>query len=142
MLQHAANVVLGQVDPPTPKKNSKPTDQHNTNHHSSQNSHEAHLQRTIQPHRNAIHTLKKDLSLDDPDTLIFHCNKLKQAQDALDQLRKTKKQDKLLSTFTQGAAHDVGPVYDPLTTNTSLYGTTLRNTKTITPPPHCHRDTF
>jgi len=51
------------------------------------------------------------LSLDDPDTLTFHRDKLKEAQDALDKLRKTKKQDKLLSTVTvtQDAAHDVGP---------------------------------
>ena len=109
ILQHAARVVLGTVDPPTPKKDSKPTDQHNTKHHSSQNPHEAHLQRTIQHHRDAIHTLKKDLSLDDPDTLDFHRDKIKHAQDALDQLRKTKKQDKLLSTGIQDAAHDVGP---------------------------------
>ena len=55
-----------------------------------------------------MHTLKKDLSLDDPDTLTFHRDKLKQAQDALDKLRKTKKQDKLLAIVTQNAAHDVG----------------------------------
>ena len=44
------------------------------------------------------------------DTLTFHRDKLKQAQDALDRLRKTKKQDKLLFTVTQDAANDVGPV--------------------------------
>jgi len=43
ILQHAAHVVLGTVDPPTPEKDREPTDQHNTNHHSSQNSQEAHL---------------------------------------------------------------------------------------------------
>jgi len=100
---------LGKVDPPTLKKDSKSTDQHITNHHSSPNPQEAHFQCTIQHHRDAIHTLKKDLSLDDPNTLIFHRDKLKQAQDALDKLRKTKKQDKLLFTITQDAAHDVGP---------------------------------
>jgi len=83
--------------------------EHNTNHHSSQNPQEAHLQRTIQHHRNAIHTLKKDLSINDPNTLTFHRDKLKEAQDALDKLRKTKKKDKLLSNVTQDAAHDVGP---------------------------------
>jgi len=57
----------------------------------------------------AIHTLKKDLSHDDPDTLTFHRDKLKQAQDALNKLRKTEKQDKLLFTVTQDAANDVGP---------------------------------
>jgi len=109
ILQHAAHVVLGKVDTPTLKKDSKSTDQHSTNHHSSPNPEEAHLQRTIQHHHDAIHTLKMDLSLDDPTTLIFHRDKLKQAQDALDKLRKTTKQDKLLSTVTQDAAHDVGP---------------------------------
>jgi len=109
ILQNAAHIVLGKLDPPTANKHHKPTHQHNTNHHSSQYSQEAHLQRTIQHHRDAIHTLKKDLSLDDPDTLVFHRDKLKHAQVDLDQLRKTKKQDKLLSTITQVAVHDVGP---------------------------------
>jgi len=36
-------------------------------------------------------------------------DKLKEAQDGLDKLRKNKKQDKLLSTVTQDVAHDVGP---------------------------------
>ena len=64
---------------------------------------------TIQHHRNAIHTLKKDLSLDDPNTLTFHRDKLKETQDALDKAGKLKKQDKLLSTVTQDVAHNVGP---------------------------------
>ena len=68
------------------------------------------LQSTIHHHRNAIHTLKKDLSLDDPNTLTFHRDKLKKAQDVLDKVRKIKKQDKLLSTVTQDVADDVGPV--------------------------------
>jgi len=68
---------------------------------------------TIQHHRNAIHTLKKDLSLDNPNTLTFHRDKLKDAQDALDKVRKTKKQDKLLSTVTQDVARDVGPADHP-----------------------------
>jgi len=42
-------------------------------------------------HWNAIHTLKKDRSLDDPDALTFHRDELKKAQDALDKLRETKK---------------------------------------------------
>jgi len=41
--------------------------------------------------------------------ITFHRHKLKQAQDALDKLCTTKKQDKLLSTVTQDAAHDLGP---------------------------------
>ena len=41
--------------------------------------------------------------------MTFHRDKLKQAYDALDKLRKTKKQDKLLSTVKQDVAHDVGP---------------------------------
>jgi len=110
ILQHAAHVVLGKVDPHT--SNNVPekfTAHHTANHHSSQNPQEAYLQSTIQHHWNAIHTLEKDLSLDDPDTLTFHRDKLKEAQDALDKLRKTKKQDKLLCTVTQDVAHDVGP---------------------------------
>jgi len=105
-----AHVVLGKVHPHTP--NNVPdnfTAHHPPNHHSSQNPQESYLQSTIQHHRNALHTLKKDLSLDDPSTLTFHRDKLKEAQDALDKSRKTIKQDKLLSTVTQDVAHDVGP---------------------------------
>jgi len=103
-------VVLGRVDPHTP--NNVPDifiAHHPPNHHSSQNLQQSYLQSTIQHHRNALHTLKKDLSLDDPGTLTFHRDKLKKAQDALDKSRKTKRQDKLLSTVTQDVAHDVGP---------------------------------
>jgi len=109
ILQQATHVVLGKVDPPAPKKDSKTTDQHNTNHYSSQNPQEAYLQRTTQHHRNIIYTLKKDLSLDDTDTLTFYRDKLKQTQDARDKLRKTKKQDNLVFTVTQDTAHDVRP---------------------------------
>jgi len=117
ILQHAAHVVLGKVDPHTPNNvPDKSTAHHIANHPTSQNPQEAHLKRTIQHRRNALHTLNKDLSLDDPDTLTFHrdemriafitiksslvplieglCDKLKQAHDSLDKLRKTKKQDK------------------------------------------------
>jgi len=110
ILQHAAHVVLGKVDPHTPKNAPDTSTAHDTaNHHSSQNPQEAYFQSSIQHHRDAIHTLKKDLSLDDPDTLTFHRDKLKAAQDALNKLRKTKKQDTLLSTVMQDVAHDVGP---------------------------------
>ena len=110
ILQHAAHVFLGKVDPHTSHNlPAKSAAHHTANHHSSQNPQEAHLQSTIQHHRNAIHTLKKDLSLNDPDTLTFHRDKIKQAHDSLDKLRKTKKQDKLLSTVTHDATHDVGP---------------------------------
>jgi len=104
------NTVLGKRDSHTPKNEpDKSTAHHNANPHSSQNPQEAYLQSTIQHHRIAIHTLKKDLSLDDADTLTSQRDKLKEAQDALDQVRKTKKQDKLLSTVTQDVAHDMGP---------------------------------
>jgi len=110
ILQHAIHVVLGKVDPHTPKNVPDKSIPHYTaNHHSSQNPQEAYLQSTIQHHRNAIHTLKQDLSIDDPDTLTFHRDKLKEAQNGLDKLRKTKQQDKLLSTVTQDVAHDVEP---------------------------------
>jgi len=87
ILQHAAHVVLGKVDPHTPNyEPDKSTAHHNANHHSSKKTQEPYLQSTIQHHRNAIHTLKKDLSLDDLDTLTFHRDKLKEAQDALDKV--------------------------------------------------------
>jgi len=63
------------------------------------------------------------ISLDIPDTLTYHRDKLKQSQDALDKSKKTKKQNKLLATVTQDVALDVGPV----TTNKILFGTTSRN---------------
>jgi len=108
ILQHTAHVVLGKVDPHSPKHQPDiSTAHHNANHHSSQNPQEVHLQSTIQHHRNAIHVLKKDLSLDDANTLTFHRDKLKEVQDALDKVRKIHKQDKLLSTVTQEV--DVGP---------------------------------
>ena len=48
ILQHAAHVVLGKVDPHTPKNvPNKSTAHHTANHHSSQNPQEAHLQSTI-----------------------------------------------------------------------------------------------
>jgi len=43
ILQHTAHAVLGKVDPPTPQKYTKSTEQHSANHHSSQNPQEAHL---------------------------------------------------------------------------------------------------
>jgi len=57
------------------------------------------------------------VSLDDADTLVFHRDqlkdaqddKVKDAQDALDQVPKTRKQDKLIFTVTKDAAHNVGP---------------------------------
>ena len=83
---------LGKVDPHTPKHASdKSTAYHYANHHSSQKPQETYLQSIIQHHWNANHTLKKDLSLDDPNTLTFHRDKLKEAQDALDKVRKIKK---------------------------------------------------
>jgi len=108
ILQHTAHVVLGKKDPHTPKHEpNKSTAHHTAHHHSSQNPQEAYLQSTIQHHQDAIHILKKDLSLDDPNTLTFHRDKLKEAQDALDKVRKIKKQDKLLFTVTHDVSHDV-----------------------------------
>ena len=84
ILQHTAHVVLGKVDPHTPKhETDKSTTHHTSKHHSSQKPQEAYLQSTIQHHWDAIHTLNKDLSLDDPNTLTFHRDKLREAQDAL-----------------------------------------------------------
>jgi len=94
---------------------------------------EAHLKRTI--HHHEIHSLTKDLTLHDPGILTFHLDKLKQSQDALDKLQKTKKQDKLLATFTQDVAHYV----NPLTTNKILCGTTSRNSRITKLLPHCRK---
>jgi len=62
ILEHSAHVVFGKVDPPTPKKDITTTYQNSTNHHSSQNPQEAHLQRTIQHYRDAIYALKNTCS--------------------------------------------------------------------------------
>ena len=78
----AAHVFLGKVDPDTPKHEPDKSTHHTFKHHTSQNPQEAYLQSTIQHHRDAIHILKKDLSLDNPNTLTFHRGKLKEAQDA------------------------------------------------------------
>jgi len=132
-------VVLGKVDPHTPKNVPDTSTAHHTaNHHSSQNPQEAYIQSTIQHHWDAIHTLKKDLSPDDPDTLTFHRDKLKEAQDALDKLRKTKKQDKLLSTVTQDVAHDVGPA-DHLHNSMWDYLKKYKNNHTTSSPPQTTR---
>ena len=87
-----------------------------------------------------IHTLKKDLSLDDPDTLTFHRDKLKEAQDALDKVRKTKIQDKLLSTVTQDVAHDVGPA-DHLHNSMWDYLKKYKNNHTTSSLPQTTRST-
>ena len=53
------------------------------NHHSSKDPHEVLYQHNIQLHRDALATLRQDLSLDDIDTLTYHQNKLKQAPNEL-----------------------------------------------------------
>ena len=131
-------MVLGKVDPHTSHNvPAQPAAHHTANHHSSQTPQEAHLQSTIQHHRNAIRTLQKDLPLDDLDTLTFHRDKLKQAHDALDKLRKTKKQDKLLSTVTQDVAHDVGPA-DHLHNSMWDYLKKYKNNHTTSSLPRRH----
>jgi len=83
ILQKTALEILTQIDPSphtrtTAKSHVKPS-----NHHSSKDPHEALFQRTVQLYRDALATLRKDLSLDDADTLTYHQNKLKQAQNYL-----------------------------------------------------------
>ena len=68
-----------------------------SNHHSFKDPHEALLQRTIQLHQNALATLRKDLCLDDADTLTSYQNKLKQAPNDLVKSQTKKKQDKLVA---------------------------------------------
>jgi len=98
ILQKTALEILTQIDPSphtrtTANSHVQPS---RANHHSSKDPHEAFLQRTIQLHRNALATLRKDLSLDDADTLAYHQSKLKKAQNDLLKSQTKKKQDKLL----------------------------------------------
>ena len=107
ILQKTALEILTQIDPSphtrtTANSHVQPS---RANHHSSKDPHEAFLQRTIQLHRNALATLRKDLSLDDADTLAYHQNKLKQAQNDLLKLQKKKKQDKLLVLVNVACDH-------------------------------------
>jgi len=84
ILQKTALEILSQIDlqasPHTRTSTNSQIQDSRANHHSSQDPHEALLERTIQLHRNALDTLRKGLSLDDADTLAYHQNKLKQAQ--------------------------------------------------------------
>jgi len=93
ILRKTALEILAQIDlqasPHTSTTANSQIQDSRANHHSSQDPHEALLQRTVQLHRNALATLRKDLSLDDADTLAYHQNKLKQAQiDLLNSKRK------------------------------------------------------
>jgi len=67
------------------------------------------LQQTIKLHRDALATLRKDLSLDDADTLAYHQNKLKQAQIDLLKSQTKKKQDKLLANVCDHGDAGVTP---------------------------------
>jgi len=84
ILQKTGLEILTQIDSQTSPHTRTTSNSHvqdsRANHHSSKDPHEALLQHTIQLHRNALDTLRKDLSLDDADTLAYHQNKLKQAQ--------------------------------------------------------------
>ena len=101
ILQKTALEILTQIDPQTSPHTRTTANSHvqdsRANHHSSKDSHEALLQHTIQLYRDALGTLRKDLSLDDADTLAYHQNKLKQAQIDLLNSQTKKKQDKLLA---------------------------------------------
>jgi len=100
ILQKTALKILTQIDPQASPHTRTTANSHvqpsRANHHSSKDPHEALLQRTIHFHRDALATLRKDLSLDDADTLAYHQNKLKQAQIDLLKSQTKKKQDKLL----------------------------------------------
>ena len=83
VLQKTALDILTQIDPSPHTRTTANPHVKPSNHHSSRDPHEALLQRTIQLHRDALTTLRKDLSLDDTDTLTYRQNKLKQAQNDL-----------------------------------------------------------
>jgi len=97
VLQKTALKILTQIDPSPHTRTTANPHVKPSNHHSSKDPHEALLRRTIQLHRDALATLRKDLSLDDTDTLTYHQNKLKQAQNDLLKSQTKKKQDKLLA---------------------------------------------
>ena len=101
ILQKTALEILTQIDSQTSPHTRTTSNSHvqdsRANHHSSKDPHEALLQRTIQFHRDTLGTLRKDLSLDDADTLAYHQNKLKQAQIDLLNSQTKKMQDKLLA---------------------------------------------
>ena len=82
ILQKTALEILTQIDlsPHTRTTANSHVQPSRANHHSFKDPHEALLQRTIQIHQDALATLRKDLSLDDADTLSYHQNKLKQAR--------------------------------------------------------------
>ena len=60
----------------------------------------------VSNHKNALDTLQKDLILDDADTLIYHQNKLKQAQNDLYKSQMKKKQDKMLANVARDHRDD------------------------------------
>jgi len=82
-LQKTALEILEPIDPSPHTRNTASPQVKPSNHHSSKDPREALLQRTIQIHRDALTTPRKDLSLDDTDTLTYRQNKLKQAQNDL-----------------------------------------------------------
>jgi len=80
ILQKTALEILTQIDLSPHTRTTAKSHVKLFNHHSSKDPHEALLQRNIQLHRDALATLRKDLSLDDADTLTYCQNKLQQAQ--------------------------------------------------------------
>jgi len=106
ILQKTALEILTQVDPPSPTRAIAKPHAQTTNHHSPKDPHKALLQRTIQLHRNALHTLRTELSHDDADALTYQQNKLKQAQHNLIESQTKQKKDKLLANVISDNADD------------------------------------
>jgi len=106
ILQKTALEILTQVDPPSPTRAIAKPHAQTTNHHSPKDPHKALLQRTIQLHRNALHTLRTELSHDDADALTYQQNKLKQAQHDLIESQTKQKKDKLLANVISDNADD------------------------------------
>ena len=102
ILQRTAKTVLTIITPPSDKA---PCPRHGD--HSSTDPYEAQLQRTMQHHKNAHRDIQKNRADDeDEDIIKYHQSKFKLAQDELDTLKITKKQNKVLDSMTNDTAQD------------------------------------
>ena len=82
-LQKTALGILTQIDPSPHTRTTAKSHVNPSNPHTSKDPHEVLFQRIVQLYQDTFATLRKDLSLDDADTLPYHQNKLKQAQNYL-----------------------------------------------------------
>jgi len=140
ILQKTASKFPTLIDPSSSTHTTANSHAKTTNHYLSKHAHEALLQRTIQLHRNALNTLRKDMSLIDADTLTYHQNKLKQAQNDLIKSQTKKKQGKLLANVACGyggtgliAGQNLRPVWNYLQKYKNNHGLKLAPTHLLMP---------